>query len=95
MNGLSIGLNRITVSHLQYADDTIILSAPTVASLGNTARILRSFQAFSGLHINFNKSGLLCVGVENSMSERLTNMLKCSTLKLPLQYLGFNEGLNE
>jgi len=58
-NGIQIGSRRVTVTHLQFADDTLIFCEPQLHSLQNIKKVLLSFQNFSGLSVNYAKSGLL------------------------------------
>ena len=52
------------VSHLQYADDTIILVELDNACIANLKFILLCFEAVSGLKINFAKSEVMVTGVD-------------------------------
>ena len=88
IEGIQIGDFGPAITHLQFADDTVVLSSPSEDSLLNIARILRCFHVMSGLKVNFGKSGLLCLGVSEAISVRLAAMLKCSSLQLPFIYLG-------
>jgi hypothetical protein len=56
------------VTHLQYADDTMILIDPTDEGIANLKLILLAFEDMSGLKINFNKSEL--VVLENLWGSR-------------------------
>lgn len=53
---LKEGMNSI--SHLQFADDTIVFLKPSLANVQNLKKILQCFQLSSGLKINFGKSSL-------------------------------------
>ncbi|KAK0599556.1 hypothetical protein LWI29_006326 [Acer saccharum] len=56
MKGVSFRSDEVMVSHLQFADDTIMFLKPRVDDLINVRRILRCFEVASGLRINFKKS---------------------------------------
>ncbi|MCI81328.1 LINE-1 reverse transcriptase like, partial [Trifolium medium] len=43
----------MSVTHLQYADDTLFLGEATVANLWTIKSILRGFELASGLKVNF------------------------------------------
>ena len=62
LRGFSVGDNEVHVTHLQYADDTILFLKPKVEFLANAKRILRCFEMASGLKINFHKSCVVKVG---------------------------------
>jgi hypothetical protein len=50
------------VSHLQYADDTIIMIEPDDLGIANLKFLLLCFESMSGLRINFHKSEVLVLG---------------------------------
>lgn len=52
------------ITHLQFADDTILFSSTRREEILALKRILRCFQLVSGLKVNISKSML--VGVECS-----------------------------
>jgi hypothetical protein len=51
------------VSHLQYADDTMILIQNTQEGLINLKFLLLCFELLSGMKINFHKSEVIVMGV--------------------------------
>jgi hypothetical protein len=51
------------VSHLQYADDTMVLLQNTEAGLINLKFLLLCFKLLSGMKINFHKSEVIVMGV--------------------------------
>ena len=57
--GLQIGSHRETLTHLQFADDTLLFCEANEIYLQNLKKVLLSFQAFSGLAVNYSKSSLL------------------------------------
>jgi hypothetical protein len=54
----------VSVSHLQYADDTLLVGKACVENLWCVKAILRWFELMSGLKVNFGKSRLLGVEVD-------------------------------
>ncbi|XP_057793331.1 uncharacterized protein LOC131009951 [Salvia miltiorrhiza] len=87
-----LGMDKISVSHLQYADDTIFLLAANEGNVNFIKRILLLFQFLSGLKINFDKSNLMAVGVENTCLRRWAGYLNCKEGSLPFNYLGIKVG---
>jgi hypothetical protein len=65
------------VTHLQYADDTVILIEPTDLGIANLKFLLLCFENMSGLKINFDKSEVLVTGVLDEEKRRLANLLNC------------------
>ena len=56
--GVNFGNNGDTVSHLQYADDTVLFIKDDTESIKGIKRVLIAFELLSGLKINFAKSKL-------------------------------------
>ena len=56
--GVRIGSNRVVVSHLQYADDTIFFGEWTKENARSLMCILKCFEEVSGLKVNCKKSKL-------------------------------------
>lgn len=50
------------VTHLQYADDTMIMVEGTDLDIVNLKFLLLYFEAMSGLKINFDKSEVVVLG---------------------------------
>ncbi|XP_072064506.1 uncharacterized protein [Arachis hypogaea] len=63
---LLVGSDNIELSHLQFADDTILFCPQKMETLVNYKRLLRCFELMSGLSINFDKSSLISVNCANS-----------------------------
>ncbi|KAE8772314.1 hypothetical protein D1007_55697 [Hordeum vulgare] len=53
------------VTHLQYANDTIIMVELNDSCLDHIKFIMLCFEAFSGLKINFAKSKVIIIGVDD------------------------------
>ncbi|MCH83058.1 LINE-1 reverse transcriptase like, partial [Trifolium medium] len=84
----------ISISHLQYADDTIFIGEACVENLWSLKAILRWFELISGLKVNFSKSSLVGVNVHNSFLEGAASFLHCKVSPLPFTYLGLPVGAN-
>ncbi|WVZ82824.1 LOW QUALITY PROTEIN: hypothetical protein U9M48_030040, partial [Paspalum notatum var. saurae] len=76
------------ISHIQYADDTVILLDGSDKSVVNLKLILYCFEWLSGLKINFQKSEVYAFGVDQAEKERMANMLNCVIGTFPMKYLG-------
>ncbi|XP_028069007.1 uncharacterized protein LOC114271593 [Camellia sinensis] len=88
IKGASIGPNDLRLSHLQFADDTIIFCEADVGEIIAIKRILRCFEVLSGLKINFHKNQVCGIGVQDDLVKVFANRLHCHSQKLPLKYLG-------
>ena len=75
------------VTHLFFADDTLIFYDALTSQVEYLREILASFGAVSGLHINLAKSELVLVGEVTNMEE-LVALLGCRQSSLPMTYLG-------
>jgi hypothetical protein len=76
------------VTHLQYADDTMILVEPSTLGVANLKVLLLCFENMSGLKINFTKSEAVVTGVTEEEKLRVANSLNCKLGSLPMSYLG-------
>ena len=85
------GGGELTVSHLLFADDTIIFCEARKEQLTNLSWILAWFKAASGLRINLAKSVLIPVGEVEEIEEMAVE-LECRVGSLPTVYLGLPLG---
>ena len=81
------------VSHLLFADDTLVFCDASQDQMVYLSWVLMWFEAISGLRINLDKSKILSVGrVENL--EVLALEVGCKVGRLPTSYLGIPLGAN-
>ncbi|RVX04845.1 LINE-1 retrotransposable element ORF2 protein [Vitis vinifera] len=85
------GRMKMDVSHLLFADDTIIFCEARKEFLTSLSWILAWFEAASGLRINLAKSELIPIG-EVEEIEEMTMELGCKVRTLPSVYLGLPLG---
>ncbi|XP_019078445.1 uncharacterized protein LOC109123361 [Vitis vinifera] len=85
------GEEEMIVSHLLFADDTIIFCEASKEQLSALSWILAWFEAASGLRINLDKSVLIPVGEVEDIEE-LAVELGCKVGLLPTVYLGLPLG---
>lgn len=69
---------------LQYADDTLLIKS-----------ILASFSVFSGLQINFHKSTLVPISVDDGTASEIARLLGCPVSSFPCTYLGLPLSVNK
>ena len=77
ITGIVADLIQGEISHIQYADDTVIMIDGSEKSVTNLKLILYNFEWLSELKINFHKSDVFVFGVDQSEQEKLANMLNC------------------
>uniref|UniRef100_A0A2N9J257 Reverse transcriptase domain-containing protein n=1 Tax=Fagus sylvatica TaxID=28930 RepID=A0A2N9J257_FAGSY len=93
-SGFSVGSsagNSLMISHLLFADDTLIFCGADSDQVTNLRYVFTWFEAVSGLKINLSKSEIVPVGDVPHIVE-LRQILGCKQSVLPLQYLGLPLG---
>ena len=87
IGGFTVANLPLQVSHLQFANDTLIFCDASEEHVKNVKAILLCFEAVSGLKINF-KSELIRIRVGDSFLSRCADLLGCKVESLPASYLG-------
>jgi hypothetical protein len=94
LTGFSVGNseeNLLTISHLLFADDTLIMCGAEPDQMWYLRGGFIWFQAVPGLKINLSKSELVPVDSVPNVSV-LAGILGCRVSALPLMYLGLPLG---
>ena len=81
----------ILISHLLFADDTLVFCEESLDQMTYVSWLLMWFEACSGLRINLEKSELIPVGRVHDI-EDLALELGCKVGGLPSCYLGLPLG---
>ena len=89
-----VGSNKVEISLLQFADDTIFLGEADMENVKTIKVVLRSFELASGLKINFAKSTFGAFGQTDLWKQQAATYLNCQLLVLPFNYLGIPIGAN-
>jgi len=92
--GIKIGSKEVDVTFLQYADDALFFCEDSWSNVVSIKAILRGFEIASGLKVNFHKSSLVGLNVENSNLRCYSNLLNCGQMGYPFKYLGLEVGGN-
>jgi hypothetical protein len=82
----------ITVSHLQFADDTLLVGEKSWANVRALRAVLVLFELLSGLKVNFHKSMLVGVNISDSWMHETVSALRCKVGKVHFLYLGLPIG---
>ncbi|CAJ2651635.1 unnamed protein product [Trifolium pratense] len=91
--GYSVGeLSPMTVSHLQFADDTLLMGTKSWANVRALRAVLVLFESMSGLRVNFHKSMLVGVNIPDSWLGEAASALCCKVEKILFLYLGLPIG---
>uniref|UniRef100_A0A2N9HCX4 Reverse transcriptase domain-containing protein n=1 Tax=Fagus sylvatica TaxID=28930 RepID=A0A2N9HCX4_FAGSY len=94
IRGFRAGSNAaegLCISHLLYADDTILFCDADLDQLVYVRMVLTCFEAVTGLRVNMAKSEMVPVGEVQNIAE-LAESLCCHIGGLPLSYLGMPLG---
>ncbi|GJU33567.1 RNA-directed DNA polymerase, eukaryota [Tanacetum coccineum] len=91
--GISIN-GSLTLSHLFYADDVVFVGEWKDSNIHILLNVLKCFFLASGLKINLQKSKLMGLGVSSNVVNSAANLMGCSILQLPFNYLGVKVGCN-
>jgi hypothetical protein len=82
---------RVNVSHLLFANDTLIFCKANDSQIRHIGALLVCFEAAARLKVNLSKSTLFPVGTSRNVG-RLAGLLGCGLGDLPLKYLGLQLG---
>ncbi|GKV35410.1 hypothetical protein SLEP1_g43679 [Rubroshorea leprosula] len=88
LEGVEVGSKGFKVSHLQFADDTILFGSATKQNVWAMKGIMRSFELVSGLKVNFKKSQLMGIAVNEEWLDKMAWVLCCRKGNFPFKYLG-------
>ena len=94
IKGVVIGRDKVELTHLQFADDTLIFCPAKEQVIMNYRRLLDCFSLVSGLTINYSKSSVIPIGNKEVWAHVMGNKLKCKIQKLSIMYLGIPLGAN-
>ena len=84
--------NALVVSHLQFADDTLMLGVKSWGNVRALRAVLLLFETMFVLKVNFNKSMLVGVNISESWLVEAATLLNCKVGKVPFMYLSLSIG---
>jgi len=94
LRGFHVGPSNsigVRISHLLFADDTILFCDASREQLLSIRLALTCFQAFTGLKVNVGKSEIVPVGEVGNV-DALATILRYRVGSLPMKYLGMPLG---
>jgi len=94
LSGVKFGRGEVEISIMQFADDTLFLCEASYSNVVAVKAILRGFELASGLKINFHKSKIAGVNVDNYALSSYAKTLSCAQMGVPFKYLGLEVGGN-
>jgi len=80
------------ISHLQFADDTLLIGAKSWANVRALRAVLVLFENMSGLKVNYHKSMLVGINIEDLWLIEAAYILSCKIGRVPFMYLGLSIG---
>src|ERR1044072_3656765 len=90
--GYKFGREGLELALLQFAYDTMFLGEETNQNVLVIKSVLRHFERMSGLKVNFAKSKLARVSLEERRVHQFATMLNCKVMHIPFIYLGLPVG---
>ncbi|CAL0333597.1 unnamed protein product [Lupinus luteus] len=93
-SGYLVGKDKVMVSHLHYADDTLLIGENSDKNIETLKCILHCFELSSGLKINFSKSSFISVKSEEGFVQSAVHKLFCAVGSVPFKFLGIHVGAN-
>jgi len=81
----------VLISHLLFADNTLIFCKPDESNLGYFKIILPVFEAMSGLRVNLSRSVIIPIGEVPNVNV-LAHFFGCRVDYLPSSHLGLPLG---
>jgi len=86
--GYRFGLhNELFVSHLQFADVTLLMGEKSWANVRAFRAVFVLFESVSGLKVNFHKSMLSGINIGESWLGAAATVLSCIVGRVPFMYL--------
>lgn len=88
IRGMLTNLREEGIISLQYADDTILFLDNDEQHLRNLKGTLALFEQISGMRINFHKSELIPLNLDQPETHRVAHIFGCPIGSFPIKYLG-------
>ena len=82
------------VSIFQFADDNVFFNKASLENIITIKSVLRCFELASDLKINFHKSKIGKLGINEYDMEMFSKVLNCSLMIVSFKYLGMMVGGN-
>lgn len=86
--------SELEINLLQFADDTVIMGKGCWYNLWSIKAIFKGFKLLSGFKVNFYKSKIYRVNVDETFMETASHFFCCCRGNLPFKFLGIPVGLN-
>jgi hypothetical protein len=77
---------------IQYADDTLLILPANMSQIMALKQVLEVFSQSTGLSINYHKSSMMPINVDDTTLRELAKGFGCQIGTLPFTYLGLSVG---
>ena len=77
---------------IQYADDTLLIMPADEEQLSHLKYLLNLFSMSTGLFVNYSKSSMIPINMDQQSINNLANSFGCRVESLPFTYLGLPMG---
>ena len=94
VKSLLVGDDSVEISHLLFANDTVLFLPKDKANFVNALTMIQLFQGISSLDTNLGKKGLVGINIVDHVLQDLVEVARCCTLNWPIMYLGVPLGGN-
>ena len=88
ISGLLRDVSPGGVISLQYADETLLFLENNLTKARHFKWILACFEQLSGMKINFDKSDMIGLGLEEEETMLFARLFCCKVGSFPFNYLG-------
>ena len=85
--GFKVSRNTPVISHLQFADDTLLSCGAEEDQVKNVKATILCFEVVSGLRVNFFKSEVIGLRMEQPLLLKFSEIMVCKVGKLLALYL--------
>lgn len=92
--GVKVSNGNLKLPLLQYVDDAIFFFRKGIKDTITLKTILRCFELVTGLKVNFSKSSLVSINVDQRDCLSCARILNCNTMSFPFTYLGLPVGVD-
>ncbi|PWA61710.1 hypothetical protein CTI12_AA371990 [Artemisia annua] len=93
LKGIKITNSGDPLTHIQFADDTILFGDNSLEEMATWKSILEQFGDASGLKLNWDKCQLFGINVSLDELSSRAGIINCKADVLPISYVGFPIGM--
>lgn len=92
LQAAQLGRDKVAISHIQYTDDTAFVVEGNKENAVALKWLLKNFELLSGLKVNFEKSSVFGINIEEGNLREIYDILGCRVGDGAIPYLGLSIG---